>query len=100
VSLLRPFARETLEVACDVDIAQTPESFHAHAVPDGVDIRPGDVVMVHGVPAGVGFGEHLVCRTSATIRRAGLLERGWTQFTGLFEITGLYEVGFEPKETP
>ena len=95
-----PFTRRSIDVDCDIDIEQTPESFHAHAVPDGVDIRPGDVVTVHDVPTGVGFGDRIICRTRATVLRAGPLERAWTEFTGLFEITGLYEVGFEPKETP
>jgi hypothetical protein len=95
-----PFARHAVEVDCDLDIEQTAESFHAHAVPDGIDIRAGDVVMVHDVPAGVGFGEHYVGRTRATVLRAGPIQRLWTEFAGLFEITGLYEVGFEPKETP
>ena len=38
------FGGGTVEVRCDIDIEQTPDSFHAYAIPDGVDIRPGDVV--------------------------------------------------------
>ena len=48
----------TVEVECLVEIEQTPESLHAHAVPEGIEIRPGDVVVVHGAPSRVGFGEH------------------------------------------
>lgn len=93
------FGGRTVEVRCDVDIEQTPESFHAHAVPDGIDIRPGDVVMVHDVPVEIGFGEHLTCTRTATVYRAGALGRFWTQLTALLELTELYEVGFQPKET-
>ena len=46
-----------IEVACDVDIEKTAESFHAHAVPDGIDIQPGDVVVVHDMPDHVAFGD-------------------------------------------
>jgi len=38
------------------------------------------------------------CR--ATVTRAGLIDRLWTQAIGLFELTELYEVGFAPKDTP
>jgi len=90
---------EVVEVECDVDIEQTPLSFHAHAVPDGIDIRPGDSVQVHGVPSGIDFGDALTCRCPATVTRAGALARWWTEFTAMFELTELYEVGFLPKES-
>ena len=98
--MIRPHARtgRRLTVPCLVDIEQTPESFHAHAIPD-CDIRPGDSVMVHDVPL-VGFGGHVTTSCRATVTRANWLGRMWTQTTGLFEITGLYEVGFEARETP
>ena len=94
------FGRRQAEIGADVDIEQTAESFHAHAVPDGIAIRPGDIVTVHGVPTDVGFGERLTLRCTATVSRAGLLERLWTGFTAMFELTELYEVGFLPKELP
>jgi hypothetical protein len=90
---------ETVTVSCDVDIEQTPLSFHAHAVPDGGDIRPGDSVVVHGAPADVGFGEHRVLRCTATVTRGGALARWWAGVAGMLELTELYEVGFLPKET-
>ena len=89
---------EVVEVQCDVDIEQTPLSFHAHAVPDGIDIRPGDSVQVHGVPA-IGFGDALTCRCPATVTRAGALRRWWTGLAAMLELTELYEVGFLPKES-
>jgi hypothetical protein len=36
---------------------------------------------------------------TATVERAGALERIWTELSGLLELTELYEVGFQPKET-
>lgn len=94
------FGRRIVQAHADVDIEKTQESFHAYAVPDGVDIRPGDVVQVHGVPCDIAFGDHVVLQCPATISRAGAVVRAWTSFTAMFELTGLYEVGFEPKETP
>ena len=90
---------EVVEVECEVDIEQTPLSFHAHAVPDGIDIRPGDSVQVHGVPSGVDFGDAVTCRCPATVTRAGALTRWWTELAAMFELTELYEVGFLPKES-
>jgi hypothetical protein len=87
-----------IEIVCDVDIAQTPESFHAYAVPDGIAIRPGDRVIMHDVPV-VGFGETARCRCRATVLRANVVRRAWTRLRGLLELTGLYEVGFDPRET-
>ncbi len=90
----------TVTIRADIDIEKTAESFHAYAVPDGIDIRPGDVVVVHGVPTDIGFGERLVTQCAATVTRAGPLLRLWTGFTAFFELTELYEVGFMPKESP
>ena len=49
----------TIEVPCTVEIEQTAESFHAHAIPRDVAIRPGDRVLVHGAPAHVAFGARI-----------------------------------------
>ena len=89
------FGRRTIEVTCTVDIEQTPESLHAHAIPDGVEIRPGDTVVVHGVPTEVLFGDRVTMQCRATVIRASLPERLWTQARALLELTELYEVGFQ-----
>jgi hypothetical protein len=94
------FGRRTVTVRAEIDIEKTQESFHAYAVPTGVDIRPGDVVTVHDVPTQIAFGEHMVMERPATVSRAGSLLRTWTALTSMFLLTELYEVGFEPKETP
>ncbi len=86
-----------LEIVCDVDIEQTAESFHAYAVPDGIDIRPGDQVILHDPPS-VAFGQHVVCRCRATVLRAGPLDRALIRLASILELTGLYEVGFDAKE--
>jgi len=90
--------RRKIDVPCLVEIEQTPSSLHAHAIPDAVAIRPGDTVIVHGAPRRVPFGARLSIPCRATIVRAGPLRRAWTHLAALFELTGLYEVGFQPKE--
>jgi hypothetical protein len=90
----------TVEVPCTVEIEQTAESFHAHAIPENIEIRPGDSVLVHGAPSHVAFGSSIRVPCRATVTRAGWFNRVWTQITGLFELTELYEVGFAPKELP
>jgi hypothetical protein len=87
-----------IEVPCFLDIEQTAESFHAHAVPEGIDIRPGDQVLVHGAPPRIGFGERLCQQSSATVTRASALGRVWTYLTSPLAFTELFEVGFQPKE--
>ncbi len=95
-----PSGRQRVEVACTLDIEQTAESFHAHAVPEGIEIRPGDIVLVHGAPTQVAFGECWVREARASVLRAGPITRAWTRLTAMLELTELYEVGFQPKEEP
>ena len=94
------FGRRTVQARAEIDIEESLDSFHAYAVPAGVAIRPGDIVQVHGVPTDVAFGERMLTERPATVRRAGSVLRAWTAFTALFQLTELYEVGFEPKEMP
>lgn len=89
-------AREHVEVPVTVEIEQTPDSLHAHAIPEGIDIREGDVVKVHGAPSGVSYGEIVSLACRATVVRAPWWERRWTRIASLLELTELYEVGFSP----
>ncbi|HQT66914.1 MAG TPA: hypothetical protein PLI12_08300 [Acetobacteraceae bacterium] len=91
-------SQRTIELLCSIDIEQTVESFHAHAIPEDVEIGPGDVVMVHDAPSVIGFGEKLTGQRHATLTRAGFFDRIWTEFSSIFEIAELYEVGFQAKE--
>jgi len=88
----------TITVPCTVEIEQSFDSFHAHAVPEGIMLRPGDRVVVHGAPEGVAFGASETYETTATVYRAGPLLQFWTQVSAFIELTELYHCGFEPKE--
>jgi hypothetical protein len=91
--LIRP-SQSTL---CTIDIEHTESSLHAHVELDGdIALGPGDRVRVHGAPIRIVFGERMVLRRSATVERAGWLERQWTRFMAGFGLSDLYEVSFTP----
>lgn len=81
-------------LTCDIDIEQSWESLHAHAIPDGVEIEPGDIILVHNTAA-LAVDERYIGRRSATLIRAGFWRRYWTRFFSIFELTELFEVGFQ-----
>jgi hypothetical protein len=88
-------SRETIDVPCTIEIENTFESLHAHVNLDGnLPIQPGDEVLVHGDPVRVPYGEKVVLRRLATVTRATMLERWWTQAIAGLELTELYEVSF------
>ena len=90
--------RRSFQVPCTVEIEHTADSLHAYVDLDGIDIEPGDEVIVHSAPVDVPFGERIVVRRTATVVRATALERAWTKLLGYLELTELYEVGFSPKD--
>ena len=83
-----------IEVWCTVDIENTIDSLHAHVTLDGVEVGPGDQVLVHGAPPGLPYGEKGVFRCRATVTRAGWTERQWIKAVSWFGLTELYEVSF------
>jgi hypothetical protein len=87
-----------IDVPCIVDIEQTPENLYAHAIPEGIDLRPGDRVLVHGAPSSIGYGEHVRIDLVATVIRAGAVRRVWTRLTAVLALLELFEAGFRPKE--
>ena len=95
MSMIRIVSPKSFDVPCTVEIEQTSETLHAHVVLDGdIQIRPGDEVRVHDAPTNIAFGERLVVRRTATVVRAGPLQRLRARFEGYLELTELYEVSF------
>lgn len=92
------FGPRSIEVPCTVEVEQSFDSFHAHAIPEGVVLRPGDRVIVHNAPGHVEYGEVRSYQTRATVLRAGLFTRMWTEFSSILELAELYHCGFEPKD--
>jgi hypothetical protein len=91
-------ARETFEAACTVEVEHTADSLHAYVELDGdIEIGPGDEVIVHGDPIRPAFGEKIVERRRATVKRANRLGRLVTRIKSAFELTELYEVSFTPR---
>jgi hypothetical protein len=83
-----------LHVPCTIEIERSAESLHAHVELIGVDVGPGDQVVVHGAPTSVPFGERQIFQCSATVVRAGPIGRLKAHLEGYLELTELYEVGF------
>jgi hypothetical protein len=90
--------RETLQALVDVEIEKTQESFHVFAIPHDFEVREGDAVLLHGVPTEFDMGTMMTLQCAATVSRANMLQRAWTRISALFELTELYEVGFQPKD--
>ncbi|MFW5680937.1 MAG: hypothetical protein ACOC3D_11775 [Pseudomonadota bacterium] len=89
------FTKRRFEVPCTVEVEHTHDSLHAHVELDGdVAVHPGDEVTVQGPEVEVPFGERIVVRRRATVVRASLLERRWTELTGDLEFMELLEFSF------
>jgi hypothetical protein len=88
-----------VEVPCTIEIEQTPEYLYAHTTPEGIDIGPGDRVLVHGAPANIRFGDRISVMGTATVIRATVFGRFWARVNGLMSLFELYDVGFEPEES-
>ena len=93
---MSPLAPRRVTAPCTLDIEVSADSVHAHVALDGVEVGPGDSVLVHGAPAHVPFGQKLQLRRTATVTRAGPLARLWTRAAARFELTELFEVSFSP----
>ncbi|MBU2533611.1 MAG: hypothetical protein KKB37_12790 [Alphaproteobacteria bacterium] len=87
------------QVTCAMKVQNTFESLHAHVeLPDGVDVMPGDSVIVHGEPIKVPYGECHFETRQATIVRASFIERTWTRWTGDLEFMELCEFSFSEEK--
>ncbi len=87
--------RRSFEVACTVRVINTSESLEAHVeLADGIAVGPGDEVHVNGAAIVVPFGETVTLERTATVTRAGAVERLWTRLTGDLEFMELCEFSF------
>lgn len=95
---MSPFRRTRFDTPCRIEVEHSDEFLCAHVeLAGGVAINPGDQVRVHGSPIHVEFGERRVFERTATVERAGAIERLWTKLAGHFEMTELYEVSFSDR---
>lgn len=93
--LLRP--RETFEVPCTVELMHTAEFMQANVSLEGFEAEVGDTVLVHDAPTAVAFGEHKVFERRATVTRASAFDRWLTRLSAYWELTELYETGFDAE---
>ncbi len=87
--------RQRIEVACTIDLESTHDHFHAPVDLDGVEVDPGDQVLVHNAPTHIPFGTQRTYASRATVQRASWLRRQFVKLTGGTELHELYDVGFE-----
>jgi hypothetical protein len=85
------------EVPCTVEIETSAESLEAHVELQGVEVGPGDCVLLHDAPLPDASGARVLCRRRATFKRAGRLQRVWTRCFAIFELGELFEVGFSSR---
>lgn len=89
---------KVFDVGCTIHVSHTFESLHAHVeLDDNIPIFPGDEVTVHGEPVRIPFGETAQIRRTATVVRAGPVERLWVQATGRLEVMELLEFSFSER---
>jgi len=90
--------RTSFDTPCRVEVEHSDEFLCAHVeLAGGIEVGPGDRVLVHGAPISVGFGERCVVDRTATVERASTAERLWTKLAGHFEMRELYEVSFSDR---
>jgi hypothetical protein len=89
--------RKTFEVPCTVEIEHSFDSLHANVELEGIEVGPGDQVIVHDAPTTVPLGERQIFQRRATVIRATIFDRLWARVEGYLEITELFEVGFSEE---
>jgi uncharacterized Zn finger protein len=93
------FNKKTVDVDCTIRVQNTWEALQAHVELDGdLKIEPGDEVIVHGERVVVPYGQSIELRRTATVIRAGAIERAWTRLTGDLEFMELCEFSFSSGE--
>ena len=89
--------RKSFEVPCTVEIEHSFDSLHANVELEGVEVGPGDQVIVHDAPTTVPPGERQTFQRRATVIRATIFDRLWARVEGYLELTELFEVGFSEE---
>jgi hypothetical protein len=89
--------RKTFEVPCTVEIEHSFDSLHANVELEGIEVGPGDQVIVHDAPTSVPVGERQIFQRRATVIRGTIFDRLWARVEGYLEITELFEVGFSEE---
>jgi hypothetical protein len=92
------FSGTTLERPCTLDLEYTSDSLHAHVAIDGVELGPGDRVVLRDVDHRLRFGERRRCRAVALVTRAGWIRRQWFKAISMTQLTSLYDVSFSDRK--
>ena len=87
--------KRSFDIGCTIEVEHGFDNLHAHVELDGdIAILPGDRVKVHGAAIRLPYGQRIVERRTATVTRAGPIERAWVKLRAQFDLTELYEINF------
>lgn len=90
--------RETISTQCTVTVRHTEETLEAHVeLDDGLLPTVGDRITVFGEPIQVDYGRTVQFRRDAHLTRGCAMDKFWTKFRSLFDMTELYEVSFSSR---
>ncbi len=89
------FWTRRVDVPCTLQLTATHDHFGTHVNLEGIEVDPGDQVLVHNAPSRVPFGTDRTIASRATVHRASWLRRQFVKLTGGTEFYELYDVGFE-----
>jgi hypothetical protein len=89
--------RRQLTAQAVLDLEHTADSLHAHVEIDGIDLGPGDEVLLLGVDSRLRFGERRRRTAVAVVTRAGWLRRHWFRLTSMLQLTSLYDISFSDR---
>ena len=78
-------------------MAHTAHDCYAHVILQGIDVGPGDEVLVHNPPTRIAWGEQYAVERRATVSRASWWARAKTFLLSRFELDLLYEVSFSER---
>jgi hypothetical protein len=90
----RMMGRKSVEVPCRVEVENSFDFLFTNVELEGIEVGPGDEVLVHDPPTEVPAGERIVVERRATVSIAGWLESAWTRLTGDLEFMELLEFSF------
>ncbi len=90
--------KKEVQTGCTVRVSHTFEELSAQVtLDDGLEVGPGDRVLVHGAPVNPPYGEVWVERRVATLTRASRLGQLWVRLTGDLECLELLDVSFTDR---
>jgi hypothetical protein len=91
------FGRQQFRTRAVLDLEHTADSLHAYVSIDGVELGPGDEVLLIDADSTLRFGERRRRTAIAIVTRAGWLRRQWFKAASIMQLTSLYDISFSDR---